>query len=85
MRTTKMGNNHDPERQLSAYLWALLRSASPASHSSRLPTVQRGQVLDDRDWQSIDRVGPSLQELFGIATATPARHKQSKSTCTTGL
>jgi hypothetical protein len=51
-----MGNNHDPERQLSAYPWALL-SASSASDSSRLPTVQRGQVLDDRDWQSIDRVG----------------------------
>jgi len=37
--------------------WALrLRSASPTSHSSSLPRVQRGQVFDDRGWQSIDCV-----------------------------
>jgi hypothetical protein len=38
--------------------WALnLRSASPACHCSSLPTVQRGQVLDDRGSQSIDCAG----------------------------
>jgi hypothetical protein len=44
--------------------WALrLRSASPTSHSSSLPTVQRGQVLYDRGWQSTDCAGTVIARI----------------------
>jgi len=66
--------------------WALrLRSASPASHSSSLPTVQRGQVLDHRGFQSIDCAGTVTAKILWNRNRNTGAPQTSSSPCECGL